>query len=275
MAVTEKKTVQIMLLNADTGAEEANALPITDAINCDYVDEEPIVNAIGGIPAGKTYPQGNVYQVLHDLLHPYVKPAIGAATANPSGAVREKGTSLKNIAINVTTVKKSAAISKVELFKSGSSIGTVSSPKPSGGAETFTYVGPIESDCNLSVTVTDTENGSTSKTITSYTFVYPIYIGLLDAATKPTEALIEALEKRIVVKGTQTYTSNEEGKAYCIACPPGMKISKILDPNQFDSTAAFQSAVVPITGLDGTQQNYTVYWSGLVSKTNYKMTFQV
>jgi len=273
---TERKTVQIMLLNKETGAEEAIADPITQATNCDYVDNEPVVNTIGGVSAGKVYGTTNVQQVLYDLLHPYVKPTVSLA-ANPGTGVREKGVSLTDIALTASVTKKSSNITKVEFFKSGTSIGQITSPKASGGTETYTYAGPITSDCNLSAKVTDSDNGTVESSKINYTFVYPIYIGLLDASLAsagPAEADVTALSKRIVTASTQAYTSNEAGKCYCIACPPGMTLSAILDPNKFDSTSAFQTKTMSITGLDGTAQTYTVYWSGAVSQVDYTMTFQ-
>lgn len=110
----------------------------------------------------------------------------------------------------------------------------------------------------------------------SYTFVYPLYIGSLDAgASNPTADQIKAMEKKVVNKANQSYTYTVDNKRMAIACPPGWRLSKIVDPNGFDVTSSFAVKTLSITGLDGTAQTYTVYVSEPTTQTGFKVAFNI
>lgn len=267
--------VQTQLLNEETGEVIEDVNVATDAECVTYTNETPTISAHGGIPAGTTFDNVPLQQVLDDILYPYTKPTISLA-ADPNGGVREKGTSLTPVNLTATIGKKSSNITAVDFYKGSEKIGSVDAPKAAGGAESFSYAGPVEADCQISAKVTDEKGGIVESNKISYTFVYPIYIGYVDAdAATPTEEQIEAMEKKVVTKSSQSYTYNITDKRMCIACPPGMTLSKILDPNGFDSTSAFAKQTLAITGLDGTPQNYTVYVSDVTSQSNYKMAFNI
>lgn len=266
---------QPQLLDAETGEYIEDVNIVTDAECVTYTNKTPMVSALGGIPAGTTFDNVPVEEVLNNMLYPYTKPTI-ALTANPAGGVREKGASLADIVLTASVTRKSEDIAKVEFLKDSTVIGTVSSPKAAGGQEVYTYAGPVTADCTIKARVTDKKSGSVDSSGISYAFVYPIYIGALAAnVSSPTSDQIKALEKRVVKKASQQYTYTIADKRMCIACPPGMTLSKILDPNGFDSTASFSKSTVAVTGLDGTAQNYTVYIGGVTTQSNYKMSFNI
>ena len=270
----EIENYQMQVINEDTQEVEKILHPESDANIISYIDNEPVINGIGGITAGTTYPDGTVQQVLYDLLHPYVKPTV-SISASPNGSVREKGdTSVANPTFTATVGKKSANISKVEFFVNNASAGTVEAPKANGGTETFQYMNSITANTTVYCNVTDAKNGTTKSNTITYTFVYPAFIGYLDASVSaPTEENIESLEKKIVSKSTQSYTYSIDNKRMCMACPPGWTLTKITDPNNFDVTGTFAKSTVSVTGLDGTPQQYTVYLSEPTSQTNFKVTF--
>lgn len=248
--------------------------PETESEVVSYIDTEPVINAIGGIPAGKTYPEGTVQQVIYDLLHPYVKPTI-SLSANPNGGVREKGTTLDKITLTAAITKKSAKIKKVEFLNGSEVINTIDSPNENGGSEQYEWQANLKDNATVKARVTDEQDSQVTSGNISYTFVYPLYIGSLDAGAEiPTEEQIEGMEKRVVTKATQTYTYTVDNKRMAIACPPGWTISKVLDPNNFDMTSSFKSHDVSVTGLDGTAQTYKVYVSSPTSQTAFKVTFQ-
>lgn len=269
------KKVQTQLLNEKTGEPIEDVNVATDAECVTYSNDQKMIAAHGGIPAGTSFNNVPIQQVLDDILYPYTKPTV-SLSADPVGAVREKGKSLTPIVLTANVGKKSADIKTVEFFKGSEKIGSVDAPKAAGGAETFSYVGPVTADCQLSAKVTDAKDGVVESNKIAYTFVYPIYIGSVDAAAAtPTAEQVQAMDKRVVVKASQQYTYNITDKRMCIACPPGMSLGKILDPNGFDSTAAFTVQTLAITGLDGTAQDYTVYVGGVTSQSNYKMSFNI
>ena len=264
---------QIQVVNEETQEVEKILHPESDANIISYIDTEPVINAIGGISAGTTYPDGTVQQVLYDLLHPYVKPTV-SISASPNGTVREKGDTVATPVFTANVGKKSANITKVEFFVNNSSVGTVDSPKATGGTEKFNYNQNITANTTVYANVTDAKNGVTKSNTITYTFVYPFYVGSLDASVSaPNEANIESMEKKIVSKSTQTYTYTVNNKRMCCACPPGWTLTKITDPNNFDVTSTFATSTVQVTGLDGTAQNYTVYLSEPTTQSSFKVTF--
>lgn len=269
------KKVQIQLMNEETGEPIEDVTPVTEADSVYYTNETPTVSAHGGIPAGTSFENVSVKKMLDDILYPYTKPTI-SLSASPGAAVREKGTTLDSIQLTANITKKSENISKVEFLKDSVVVGTVSSPKASGGSETYTYDEGVNANCAFKARVTDAKNGTVDSNTLSYTFVYPLYIGYLDAnASDPTETQIEAMEKRVVSKANQSYTYTVDNKRMAIACPPGWTLSKIVDPNGFDITTSFATKTVSITGLDGTAQDYTVYVSEPTTQSGFKVAYNI
>ena len=269
------KKVQVQLLDAETGEVLEDVNPLTDAGCVSYSNDTPTVSAHGGIPAGTTFDNVPVKKVLDDILYPYTKPTI-SFSANPGGGIKEKGAVLENVALTATITKKSEDIKKVEFLNGSAVLHTISAPKAGGGKETYTWSGPLKVDATLKARVTDAKGSAVDSNSIGYTFVYPIYIGALDAAAaNPTAEQIKALEKRVVTKSNQQYTYTITDKRMCIACPPGMTIRQVLDPTGFDSTSAFEIKKVSIMGLDGTAQEYTVLVGAPTSQSNYKMSFNI
>lgn len=267
------KEIHQMQVVDEAGTVQKILLPESDANAISYIDNEPVINSIGGITAGSTYPDGTVQQVIYDLLHPYVKPTI-SLSASPTGGVKEKGTTLSSVRFTATTGKKSANITKVEFFVNGSSAGVIESPNATGGTETLSYGSNITANTSVYANVTDAKNGTTKSNTILYTFVYPAYVGSLDAsASSPTQQQIKAMEKKVQTKGSVSYTYTVNNKRLCIACPPGWTLSKITDPNGFDVTATYAKSTLSVTGLDGTAQTYNIYLSEPTTQTGYKVTF--
>ena len=264
---------QMQVVNEETQEVEKVLHPETDSTIVIYDDDEPVINSIGGITAGSTYENSTVQQVLYDLLHPYVKPTANI-TGSPAAQIREKGDNVTNPTFTINVGKKSRDIKSVEIFVNNSSVGSVSSPKPGGGSETYSHTGVFSTNTTVYANVTDVDDGTTKSNTLNYTFVYPLYIGSLDSAiSAPTEDDVEGMEKRIVSKSTQTYTYTIDSKRMCIACPPGWTLTKITDPNNFDVTSTFATSTVQVTGLDGTAQNYTVYLSEPTTQSSFRVTF--
>lgn len=270
--MADKEIHQMQVVNG-AGEVQKILLPESDANAISYIDTEPVINAIGGVAAGSTYPDGTVQQVLYDILHPYVKPTI-SLSADPNGGVREKGTTLSDITFTATIGKKSANITKVEFFVGGSSAGVISSPSATGGQETLDYGSNITTNTSVYANVTDAKEGTTKSNTISYTFVYPAYVGYVDAsASSPTQDQIKAMEKKVQNKATISYTYTVDTKRLCIATPPGWTLTKITDPSGFDVTSTYAKSTLSITGLDGTAQTYNIYLSQPTTQTGYKVTF--
>lgn len=272
--MADKKIYDIQRVNED-GQVIENLCPATLSEAVIYNDTEPVVQAIGGISAGKTYPDSTVQQVIYDLLHPYVKPTI-SLTATPNGGVKEKGTSISSITLNATCTKKSANIAKVEFLDGSTIINTQANSTGASGTVQFIYNSSYNGTVNktLKARVTDVQNGSVDSNSISYTFVYPAYVGSIDTGVSvPTQAQIKAMTKKVQNKANISNSYTITNKRMCIATPPQWTISKIIDPNGFDITSSFTKHNVEVTCNDTTTQQYSVYVSEPTTQTAFNVTF--
>lgn len=157
------KKVQIQLMNEETGEFIEDVTPLTEAESVLYTNPTPTVSAHGGIPAGSTFENVSVKKMLDDILYPYTKPTV-SLTANPAAAIMEKGASVESIKLTANITKKSEDIKKVEFTKDGAVVGTISSPKAGGGAETYTYAEAVKTNSQFKARVTDKKMGLWTQT---------------------------------------------------------------------------------------------------------------
>lgn len=236
-----------------------------------YTNEEPTVNALGGIAAGTTFNNMTVEQVLNKLLYPYIAPLI-TAKASPNGGTYEKGASVSVSTITATVTKKSEAITKVEVFDGSTSLGSDTSG--ASGSIAFTVNQTVTSNKSFAAKVTDASGKTVSANTGTFSFVYPYYLGVMNVDT-PTEELVETLTKLVEAKGNKTKPFTADNQFMVFAYPKSYgNIKTILDPNSFDVTATWTKHELSITGLDGTAQTYNVYVSKQVTVSNYNMTFK-
>lgn len=242
--------------------------------NTVYTNDMPTVTALGGIPVGTTFDNVAIKDLLTNLLYPYVAPTI-SFSCNPGGQVREFGNPVNTVTLTANTTKKSKPITKVTFYKDNTLINTVESPKSGGGSETFTYDTPITANTTLKAKVSDGQTEVTSGGVT-YTFVYPMYVGNVSAAS-PDQETIKGMEKLIITKPAsraKTYTINDS--RFCIAYPASYgNLKSVLDANQFEILGDFNKEVKEIECLDGSRQSYNVYtFKNLVSMSAFTVTYK-
>ena len=68
--MAERKIVQMQELNKNTKEVVANQMPQTLAEAVLYTNAEPMVSAHGGIPAGTTFEDTPIAEILTDILYP-------------------------------------------------------------------------------------------------------------------------------------------------------------------------------------------------------------
>lgn len=244
--------------------------------NTVYTNDMPTVNPIGGIAAGTTFNEMPVNQVLTKLLYPYVKPEVSASTT-PNGGVFEKGAeqNVTNIAVNV--VKKSEKISKIECFDDQESLGVKQGKEvENGGKFDFTIDKTFNSEKKaFKVSVTDAEQKMYSVMTGEFRFVYPYYMGVMDAGQNTaTEDIVKALTKKVEEKGNKQHSFTVNNQRMVFAYPKAYgALKSIIDPNGFDNFSSFGREEVQITGLDGTPQDYYVYVNSPSTNTNFVMKF--
>lgn len=247
-----------------------------------YTNETPTISAHGGIPAGTTFKGKTVQEMFDAILYPYVAPTVSASmTYTPSGTTQETGTTVSVSAITVNVTKKSASITKVEIFDGSTSLGSKTEGVANGGAFTFSFSSaPKTFTANKYYTakVTDSTGKVTTANTQAVSFVRPFYYGVT-AKTKTTltSAEITALSKSVSAKSEKTFAFTAADQKMVIAYPQSYgALKKITDPNNFDITSTFEQETVAVTGKDGTAVNYYLYIqaaSATVSGFNVKFTF--
>ena len=237
-----------------------------------YKNQTPSTVALGGIPKGYVPPVGGVEAIdmIDKLLHAYVAPT-ATATAKPSnGGVFEVGTSQTVASVDVNIGLGSTGIKKIEVFDGGSNLGSKTS-SITGGMNTVTLTKPLTVNTNkqLSVTVTDNENKAITAKTGYFTFVYPYYYGAIAANQNPDESLIKAATKSVTAKGNKTFTYNCTDQKMMFAYPKSYgALKKILDQNNFDVTDTFAQTEVSVNGVA-----YYAYANTPSTVSNFKMTF--
>jgi len=219
--------------------------------------------------------------MLTKILYPWVAPVVTAKVVSPAnGGTYEKGNAQTVTSISVSVTKKSASITKVEIFSGSTSLGSKSgtdlSTLNSNGSATFTFTvsTSVSANQNFTAKVTDSDGKVTSANTGTFTFVYPYYYGVIAADATADAAAVKALTKKIESKGTKTisYTASNQKMVFATPASNGV-IKTITDPNGFNVTDTFTQSTVSITGLDGTAQNYYVYVSDATTVTAFNMKF--
>ena len=238
-----------------------------------FVSDIPSTVEVGGIEKGFTTDGMDIKDLLFKLLHKYLAPRI-AISATPNGGNFEKGISVNNIKVTATGYRESDRLVSLKIMQN--SVLAASKDVTETGNSTLTYTVPtITENTTFSASVYDGTQTVNSGTI-GYSFIYPLYIGYVDATvSNPTSANVKLMTKRIVAKSNQTYTYTVENKRMCIACPPNWSIKSIIDPNNFDITPGFATSDIDVDCLDGTKQKYKVYVSEPTSQTNFLVKFNI
>lgn len=246
-----------------------------------YTNSTPVVQAHGGVAAGTTFDNMPITDVLNKILYPWVAPSVSASVATPvNGGTFEKGNTQNVTSIKVSVTKKSANITKVEIFdglnslgaKTGADLDTLNS---SGSATfTFTVSQAVSTNKSFQAKVTDADNKVTSANTGTFSFVYPYYQGVIAADATANEATVKGLTKIVQAKGTKSVTYTASNQKMVFATPKANGVIKtITDPNGFNVTDTFTQSEISITGLDGTAQDYYVYVSAPTTVSAFKETF--
>lgn len=246
-----------------------------------FTNSTPTVQSHGGIPAGTTFDEMPITDVLNKILYPWVAPVVSAKVAAPAnGGVFEKGNTQTVTSISVTVTKKSAKITKIEVFNGSTSLGSKTGTEldslNNSGSGTFTFAVNVKvsANGNFTVKVTDADDKVTTATTGTFTFVYPYYQGVVAADATVNEAAVKALTKIIQTKGTKTvaYTASNQKMVFVVPVANG-PIKTITDQNGFNVTGTFAQSTISITGLDGSAQQHYVYVSDPTTVSSFKMTF--
>lgn len=259
MTVTEELVTVATEAGVDAAIEEVNVFDI----------DMNTINALGGIAAGTNLDGLTTHEILKKLLYPYVAPSIGNATASPNGGTYEKGVTKTITSVSIAITKKSEPITKVALYNGSTLIEEKTGDTvKNGGTITFSGLSVVvpTNGNQLTVKVTYPDaNGkpkTESKNTSAMSFVYPYYMGAVNAGTKITEDIIEDLTKKVEGKATKShsYTINDQHIVFAYPKAHGV-LKSIIDPNGYETIGGYNRSELSITGLDETAQTYYVYAS--------------
>ena len=254
---------------------------LVDEIKELHLDNEPdifetdmlTVNAFGGIPANANLNGMTTHEILMKMLYPYVAPGI-EVSCTPNGGIFEKGSKQKISEVNISIVKKSESILKIEIFDGNTIIATQEDESiKNGGTFNFPVDVEVNSNKNLTIKITDAQKTNAVST-NKFEFVYPYYVGVCEEDAQINDQLILGLNKRNEFKGNKQINFTTNNQKMIIAYPAEYgKISKIYDANNFDITSTFECNVINITGLDNTTQQYYVYNNNASTVNNFAIKF--
>lgn len=257
--VTKPEAVQI---DADT--------TLNDKIY--YSTDVPTTATVGGVESGTTYTNADIIKVLDDILHPYVAPTVSITTTK-TPTYYELGTSIE-VGVTVTPTLGSKALTKVAILKNAVEDEVVTD---SSNPLSKTYT--LDTTTTFNGRVSDGVNTVDTTGSTKFTFIRPYYYGTIPSTELASKAditadQIHALTKVVKPTGVQYSVPFSGSTCYQVLATIGT-LSQVLDPNNFDYTAAWQSyGQVVVVNEYGVDVNYNVYISDVVgSAMTFKMKF--
>lgn len=249
------------------GSKSANA---GDAI---YTNTENVVQAIGGVKIGDSFPSGISYHDLFTkLLYPELPPVVHL-DVTPSDSLLELG-HIQVFTLDFVVTKQSFDISLIEVLVSGSVEQTITS-SPNGGTFQFLTSG-ISSVSTFQIRVTDAQGNVVSSSMAQVDRVFPILYG--DSAIEVTNYYTEL--NRLIIPVSQQAINvpfNSSSSYFYFAAPSLLgPVVSITDQNGFPVINGFSvTENVPITKStpDTWTTDYRVYRTLNLTNINGTYTF--
>lgn len=239
-----------------------------------YTNLTPTINGLGGVEAGETFDNVPLKDMLTKILYPYVKPTLSVSTTPNNGGTFEKGSVKSGQQIKAVVGKKSQSITEVKFLDGSVVLKTLSGAEVANGGTFYSdTLSDISTNKNFRVEIKDGKNTVGANTAT-YTFVHPIYYGVLPAeTTEPTQEQIKGLTKKVVGVSAQTIGYTAANQRMVIAVPSNWTLKSAIDPNKFDMTGSFGLVRANVQCLDGSTESYKVYMSAPTNQSGFNITF--
>lgn len=233
-----------------------------DGEGTSYTNETEMPEAVGGWPAGSTFNEATISEVLDGLLYPYQAPAFSAFAMSGQSTPIEVGSSLiTNPTFTWTTTNPTniTASSLSILNITGGT--TLASSLADDSSEAVTLAAVTKTSATnhtFRITGTNTQSGSFSKDAT-YTWQWKRYYGT-SASTSLNEAAIEALTSSGLSSGfagNYTFLAGDY-KYICYAAVLGTA-SSFKDSSTLLDIAMESPVTVSVTNTYGIATNYNVH----------------
>lgn len=285
---TKTKAQDIPFNNSGTGLTGTTINQVITEINTTLTErtildwkDDPTTVDVGGIKAGFQTPANgvNVADFLYQMTHPFVYPNLSLTLTPPAG-VYEKNTTLtfSKVVVNSTKGTK-PAFEKEEpkIYVNNSEVTTTDTTSVTTDKMTYVreFAAPqtIAGTSDVTVKAEVKLNSKTLKAETAYKFVYPMYIGSIEAAIVSSfqNDLFISNNKLVVEKSNQITTYNHDNKLTAFAYPASYgNLSQIVDQNGFDISGSFSS-----TNYVHDSIQYKVYYANNKNTlTNFKISYK-
>lgn len=215
----------------------------------------------GNLVAGTQINSTDTYtQILKKMTLKHEPPVV-TCSLNPNKTIYKKGNTCSSLVITGNVTKKSADVTKVELFVDGVVVLTETVGVTNGGTFTHTLTN-ITANTKIQWKATDSTNVVGQSTAIDVKFVNPVVKGyasatlnddLIDKSTSYTWSGITCTADRCIIKFPSTFGT----------------VKKVLDSNNFDVTGAFVHSTESLNG-----DTYNVYTSAnAATLSNFKYVF--
>lgn len=247
-----------------------------------YNNSTETLISVGGIPAGSTFENKTIKQMLDLLLYPYVAPVVSCSSSPKNGGTYEYGNTQTITSVTVNVTKKARDITKVEIFNGAESLGSKTEGVEAGGTFVFDVNVPINgTEVQIKATVTDSDGKTVNATAGKFSWVYPFFYGVSDkAAAEFTSEDVLVLKKDVSAKGSKSYTYTTTNNKAVIAYPKTYgTLKKVTDSSGVtDYTNSFGiPSTISVTSAEPSwgPVDYYVYTSGNATVTGFQYKFSL
>ena len=212
-----------------------------------YTNKQPTLTAHGGIPAGTTFDNKALAEILGDILYPYVAPTVTCTvTAPANGGVYEYGANPTITSVRVGVTKKSKDITKIEIFNTediSGPLATQTDGVKDGG--TFNYsiskvLDNLTSNLRIRARITDASGKTVTADSGAFYVIYPMWYGAIDKNATVDQNVVKSVTKLVQTKSNRSLTFTSDNQRLMIAYPASYgQITSIMDPNGFNITDTF------------------------------------
>lgn len=246
-----------------------------------YTNNQPTLTAHGGIPAGTTFDNKALAEIIGDILYPYIPPAVSCTvTAPANGGTYEYGTNPTITSVRVGVTKKSKDITKIEIFNTediSGPLATQTEGVKDGG--TFNYsiskvLNNLTSNLRIRARITDASGKTVTADSGAFYVIYPMWYGAIDKDIAVDQAVIKGTTKLVQTKANRSLTFNSDNQRLMIAYPASYgQITNITDPNGFNITDTFTRYTVSVRFGDSDIQ-YFAYVNEASTVNNFTVSIK-
>lgn len=226
-----------------------------DGISVDVnYNDDGVGVTLGGINEGDVFVETPIQDVMHKLLHPYVRPIVSFSISPSKTLYNAVTETVSKITMSTTVTKKSDYIKSIKFYVGNDLVHEVTDDVTKGGSFSYVYepTTPINSNTTFKVVVNDGINDVQGSV--SISFVGASYYGIVAPTidgTNITDTIIKGLNTNL--KSSRGFTYNNINMNYSkilYAYPKSFgNLSSIKDANNISYTNSYTRTEVTVDGI--------------------------